>query len=43
MVIRNRLQLPKTHALYIFFKNNKLYANGKILLKFIKTIDKKMR
>lgn len=28
-VIRNRLQLPKTHALYIFFKNNKLYTNGK--------------
>ena len=28
-VIRNRLQLNKEQTLYIFFKNNKLYSNGK--------------
>ncbi|CDW88108.1 gamma-aminobutyric acid receptor-associated 2 [Stylonychia lemnae] len=31
MVIRKRLQLPKTHSLYIFFHNNKLHANEKSL------------
>ena len=28
-VIRKRLSLPKTHALYIYFSNNKLHSNGK--------------
>ncbi len=29
-VIRKKLSLPKTAAFYIFFSNNKLYANGKL-------------